>query len=276
MAPKYFDIHSHLNFADFDKDREELIKRTLEGGVWVIVVGTDFESSKKAIEIAEKHEGLFASVGLHPTDNGKEIFNIEKYLELALHPKVVAIGETGLDYKFQMPNSKFQINSKIQISNKIPENFKQKQKELFIEHIRLSKEIKKPLIIHCREAYDEMIGILTDFYSLPSAFYPGDMHFFSGNWKQAQKFLDLGFSLSFAGPITFSRDYDEVIKNVPLDKIMVETDCPFAAPAPHRGKRNEPLYVKEIVKKIAEIKGISEQEASEATTSNALRFFKIS
>lgn len=285
MIPKYFDIHSHLNFADFDKDREEVIKRTLDNGVWAIVVGTDFESSKKAIEIAEKYDGIFASVGLHPTDTGNEIFDIEKYRKLALHPKVVAIGECGLEFAKFAKDSPWLIRQ----GESLAVDFK-RQKELFIKHIELSKESNKPLIIHCREAYDEMIGILTDFYSLLSVFYPGNMHFFSGNWEQAKKFLDLGFTFSFAGPITFppssrlqrgfgragAGDYDEVIRNASLDKIMAETDCPFAAPVPHRGKRNEPLYVKEVVKKIAEIKGISESEAAEATTSNALRFFKIS
>lgn len=277
MFPKYFDIHSHLNFADFDKDREEVIKRTLDNGVWAIVVGTDFASSKKAIEIAEKHEGLFASVGLHPTDNGKEIFDYKRYRELALHPKAVAVGETGLDFYKNLKVQNLKINPPAggQNDNEKFKNEKERQRELFIKHIELSKEVEKPLIIHCREAYDEMLDILTALHSPLSTFYLGNMHFFSGNWEQAKKFLDLGFTLSFAGPITFARDYDEVIRNVPLDKIMAETDCPFAAPAPYRGKRNEPLYVKEVVKKIAEIKGISEAETAQATTSNALRFFKI-
>ncbi len=264
MIPKYFDIHSHLNFADFDKDREDVIRRALDAGVWIIIVGTNFESSKKAIEIAEKHEGMFASVGLHPTDaeNLEIQFPsgnwISKLRKLAQHPKVVAIGECGLD---------FFRRDKV-------EDF-ERQKELFIKHIELSKEINKPLIIHCRDAYDDMIEILTSFYSLPRDFSPGDLHFFSGSLEQARKFLDLGFYLSFAGPITFARDYDEVIRNTPLDRIMAETDCPFAAPIPYRGKRNEPSYVIEVAKKIAEIKNISEQETAQATTANALKIFKI-
>lgn len=254
MIPKYFDIHSHLNFPDFDDDREEVIKRTLDNGIWTIIVGTDFESSRKSIEISEKYEGLFVSVGLHPTDKGNEIFDIEKYRELAKHPKVMAIGECGIDI-FRREKDDLA-----------------RQKDIFKQQIELAIELDKPLMIHCRDAHGDVLEILNS-YKCPKL--RGDIHFFSGSLEQARKFLDLGFYLSFAGPITFARDYDEVIRNISLDRIMAETDCPFAAPIPYRGQRNEPLYVLEVAKKIAGIRGISEEEAAKVTTANALNLFRI-
>lgn len=254
--PKFFDIHTHLNFPDFDKDRDEVIKRALDAGIWMINVGTDYESSKKAIDIAEKYnEGVYTSVGFHPNDNKKEIFDINKYFDLAKNHKVVSIGECGLDLFRQKKNDL------------------ERQKEIFIKQIEMSLELNKPLMIHCRDAHDDLINILTTYYSLHSTRYNGNIHFFSGALEQAQKYFDLGFTISFAGVITFSRDYDEIIKKSALDKIMIETDAPFVAPAPHRGKRNESLYVQEVVKRMAEIRGLSYEEMAKITTENALRLF---
>jgi len=260
MIPKYFDIHSHLNFADFDKDREDVVRRALDAGVWIIIVGTNFESSKKAIEIAEKHEGMFASVGLHPTDaenleTGFPSGNwISKLRELTKHPKVVAIGECGLDVFRRKKDD-------------LP-----RQKDIFKQQIELAIELGKPLMIHCRDCHKDVLEILNS-YKCPKL--RGEIHFFSGSLEQAEKYFELGFFISFTGVITFARDYDEIIRNAPLDKIMIETDTPFAAPIPYRGKRNEPSYVIEVAKKIAEIRGISEEEAAQATTANALKLFRI-
>ncbi len=256
MLPKLFDIHTHVNFPDFDKDRDKVIKRALDAGIWMINIGSDFESSKKAVEIAEKYnEGVYAAVGLHPNDNKKEIFSIEKYKELAKHPKVVAIGECGIDLFRQNKNDFL------------------RQEKIFNQQIELALELDKPLMIHCREAHDDLINILTTYYSLHSTRHNGNIHFFSGTLEQAQKYFDLGFTISFAGVVTFSRDYDEIIKKAPLDKIMIETDAPFVAPLPYRGKRNEPLYVQEIAKRMAEIRGLSYEELAKITTENALRLF---
>lgn len=254
MIPKYFDIHSHLNFPDFDKDREEVIKRMLAHGIWTIIVGADFESSRKSIEISEKYEGLFVSVGLHPTDNGNEIFDIEKYRELAKHPKVMAIGECGIDI-FRREKDDLA-----------------RQKDILKQQIELAIELDKPLMIHCRNAHKDVLEIL-DLHKCQKL--RGDIHFFSGSLEQAEKYFELGFLISFTGVITFARDYDEIIRNAPLDKIMIETDAPFVAPIPYRGQRNEPSYVIEVAKKIAEIKGISEEEAAKVTTANALNLFRI-
>ncbi len=252
MKPKLFDIHSHLNFKDFNTDRKEVIWRALDAGIWMINVGSDYESSKMAVEIAEKYkEGVYAAVGFHPNDNKKEIFDINKYRELANHPKVVSIGECGIDLKYQKSNLKSQI-------------------ELFKRQIELAVEIDKPLMIHCRDAYEQVIEILREYKDVQ-----GNIHFFSGTWEQAQKYFALGFMISFTGVITFANQYDEIIKKAPLDKIMIETDAPFVAPLPWRGQRNEPLHVQEVAKRIAKLRGLSYEKIAEITTQNALNLFKI-
>lgn len=253
---KFFDTHSHLNFSDFNEDREEVIKKTLENGVKIIIVSVSFEDSKKAVEIASRYErGVYASVGLHPTDKGQlEEVDWESYKKLASQPKVVAIGECGLDaFKRKAEDL-------------------ERQKEIFNKQIGLALELDMPVIVHCRDTHEEILDILS-VYKNPKL--RGVIHFFSGSFEQARKYFDLGFLISFTGVITFTRDYDEVIKKAPLEKIMAETDAPFVAPMPYRGQRNEPLYVKEVIKKIAEIKGISIEEAAKATTDNARRLFGI-
>lgn len=262
MKPKLFDIHSHLNFPEFDNDREDVIKKMRQEDIFTIVVGTDEKTSKSAIEIAESVVSggdLFASVGLHPTASivaehqlGDLVFKLR---ELAVNPKVVAIGECGIDL-FRRDKSDLE-----------------RQESIFRKHIELAIEVDKPLMIHCRDAHNEVLEILNSYFLTHCAKLRGNIHFFSGDINIAQRYFDLGFSISFAGVITFSRDYDEVIKSAPIDKIMIETDSPFVAPAPCRGKRNEPLYVKEVAKKIAEIRGISYEKSAEVTTQNALRMF---
>lgn len=255
MIPKLFDIHSHVNFPDFDNDRNEVIKRALDAGVWMIIVGTDYESSKGAVEIAEKYnEGVYTSVGFHPNDNKKEIFDINKYFDLAKNHKVVSVGECGLDLFRQKKNDL------------------ERQKEIFIKQIEMSLELNKPLMIHCRDAHDEVLEIVSSF-KIHAPSLRGNIHFFSGTREQAQRYFDLGFTISFAGVITFASQYDGIIKNAPADKIMVETDAPFVAPIPCREKRNEPLYVQEVVKRMAEIRGSSYEETAKITVQNGLRLF---
>lgn len=280
--PKYIDIHSHVNFTAFDADRDEVIKRALENDTWVINVGTQIDTSKKAVELASKYnEGVYAVIGLHPIHTGAsfhdakelgeggkeftsrgEVFDKNAYRELLKNPKVVAIGECGLDYY------------------RCTEESIAKQKEAFIAQIELANEFNKPLMLHIRNlpigrqvvqgSYFDTIDLLK-----AHAKVKGDVHFFAGTWDEAKAFLDLGFTLSFTGVITFTHDYDEVIRNTPLDMIMTETDSPYVAPVPHRGKRNEPFYVKEVVKKIAEIKNLPETEVAEAIIKNAKRLFDI-
>jgi len=283
MQSKYIDIHSHVNFKAFDEDRDEVIRRALDNDTWIINVGTQVDTSKKAVEIANQYEkGVYAIIGLHPIHTGAsyhdekelgeggrefvsrgEIFNKDTYRELLKDPKVVGIGECGLDYYRCSDES---------IS---------KQKEAFVEQIELANEFNKPLMLHIRNsstsspevtqnAYIDALEILKAYSKVK-----GDVHFFAGNWKEAKCFLDFGFTLSFTGVVTFTHDYDEVIRNTPLDMIMSETDSPYVAPVPYRGKRNEPSYVKEVVKKIAEIKNLPEIEVAEALIKNTKRVFNI-
>ncbi len=280
MTPKYIDIHSHVNFTAFDADRDEVIKRALENDTWIINVGTQIDTSRKAIELANQYdEGVYAIIGLHPIHTGVsyhdekelgeggkeftsrgEIFDKESYRKLLQDPKVVGIGECGLDYYRCTKES---------IS---------KQKEAFVEQIKLANEFNKPIMLHIRNnledktrnAYFDALDILKEYSKVK-----GDVHFFAGNWEEAKAFLDFGFTLSFTGVITFTHDYDEVIRNTPLDMIMTETDCPYVSPVPYRGKRNEPSYVKEVVKRIAEIKNLPEEEVALAIIANAKRVFKI-
>jgi TatD DNase family protein len=248
--PEIFDIHTHINFPEFEKDQEEVIKRALDNNVWMINIGSNFNDSKKAVEIAEKYnKGVYAAVGLYPLE--KEQFNKDEFKKLVINKKVVAIGECGIDLK----SSDSDLET---------------QKKLFEQQIELALEVDKPLMIHCREAYDEAIKIISKYPKLR-----GNFHFFSGTWEQAQKIFELGFTISFGGVITFTNQYNEIIIKTPIDKIMLETDSPFVTPVPFRGKRNEPLYVKEVSKKISEIKNIDYKEVAKITTANALRFFNI-
>ncbi|MDO8183716.1 MAG: TatD family hydrolase [bacterium] len=259
MKLNYIDIHAHLNFPEYDADRAEVIKRTREAGVGVINIGTDKKTSGEVVKLAEENEGMWAVVGVHPASGGasphsvEDNFDYQFYKQLALNPKVVAIGECGLDY--------FRVTD---------EAVKIKQQELFRQQIKLAKEVGKPLMLHIRDSYEDILAILESEQAGRA-----HAHFFAGNWETAQKFLDRGDTISFTGVLTFTHDYDEVIKNTPLDRLMAETDAPYVAPVPYRGKRNEPAYVVEVYKKIAEIKGLLEEEVRVALVANAKKVFKL-
>lgn len=259
MDIKFVDIHSHIQFSEFDADRGEVISRMKKGGVYSIVVGTDLESSALAVSLAEKHDNLLASIGLHPNDAISEDFDEAVYRKLLKSGKTVAVGECGLDYYR---------------TEKTEEN-KKRQKEIFEKQIELALEFNKPLMIHCRDAYDDMLDVLANYKKKYSDKLRGNIHFFAGSPDVAEKFLKLGFTLSFTGVITFADQYDEVIKNAPMNMIMTETDCPYVAPSPYRGKRNEPNYVEEVVKRIAEIKNEDLDKVKAAMAQNAIRIFGI-
>jgi TatD DNase family protein len=273
---KYIDIHGHINFSDYDADKEEVIKRAQEAGVGMITVGTDIESSKRAIELAETHDNMWATVGIHPTEIKTaqvELDQDEKEFQelrrLALHPKVVAIGECGLDYFHCEPSD-------------IPA-----QVEAFEKHIAIANEAKKPLMLHVRNgkkkgdstsiptstktggnAYRDALEILKK-----SAKVPFNFHFFAGSMEDMKNIIEVGGTVSFTGVLTFTHDYDELIKVAPIDKIMSETDCPYVAPVPYRGKRSEPIHVIEVIKAIARIREKDEGGIRIALLENALRFF---
>lgn len=261
MPPKFFDIHSHVNDARFDNDRIEVIERTLRGGVFTISVGTDRRSSQLVTQMAEFYDGMYSSIGIHPTDNTQEQFNEKYFTELASSHKVVAVGECGLDY-LRAPDASA--------------NEKKRQKDLFEMQIEFAVRIGKPLMIHCRESHRDALDILSSKKREYGEKLWGNIHFFSAGKDIAKQYLELGFSMSFPGVITFARDYDDAVRYIPLDMIMSETDSPYAAPIPFRGKRNEPLYVAEVVKKIAEIRGEPLETVAPALVQNAFRIFKIS
>ncbi len=273
--PQYFDIHTHMNFSVFKDRYHDLIEDSLKQSVWMNNVGTTYETSARAVKIAEEFdEGVYATIGLHPIhtsqgdrfdeDSGKTLktkdreFSVEDFRSLASSEKVVAIGECGLDY--------FHVTD---------EDEKKKEREQFALQIDLANELGKPLMLHIRNgdggnAYQDAIEILEE-----STTVPGNAHFFSGTVDDARKLLSLGFSLSFTGVVTLTKDYDELIKFPPLDMIMAETDAPYVAPKSIRGKENLPIYVKEVADKIAQVREEDSEEVRQALVDNAKRFFNI-
>ena len=281
---KIIDTHSHLNFKAFKDDSSNVMKRTLAEDVWMVNVGTKYETSLKAIEIAQQYErGVYAAIGLHPMyaaaefvklktdpDEGEFLikeqeFSREKYRDLIVggKEKIVAMGEIGLDYYYKPKSS-----AKLQL-------FKEKQKKVFLEQLELAKEFDLPLILHCRVAHDDLIDILRD-HSLLTTNYKlrGIVHCFTGTLEQAQKYIEIGFLIGING-IIFKLDLDNVVKNVPLENMVVETDCPYLTPTPESGKRNEPLFIKHTISKVAELKGVSFDEVCQKTTENAKNLFGI-
>lgn len=255
MTPDYFDIHSHLNFSQFNDDRDEVIKELYESKTWTISVGTDLETSKEVVGLAQKNKHIFACIGAHPEDYTGSGWDKVEFSELVKNKKVVAIGECGLDY----------FRGK---ETDVP-----RQKKLFEKQIEFAVEQNKPLMIHCRDAYNDVYDILTSYSKKYGEILRGNMHFFAGSIEQARKFLDINFTLSFTGVITFTKDYDDVIRFAPLDRIMSETDAPFVAPVPYRGKRASPVHVAEVVRQIAIIREEEFGEVRKAMVANALRQF---
>jgi len=258
------DAHTHLQFRDFDKDRDEVIKSVKDAGIFCINVGTDLETSKEAVLLAGRHEGFWATAGLHPNDS-EENFDEAGFERLFSDPKTVAVGECGLDYFRSSPETK------------------NRQEEIFRAQVRLAKKAAKPLMLHCRpsqnpdktysdDAYLDMLRVLKEE---GGGEISGNVHFFVGSPAVAEKFLEMGFSFSFSGVITITDMYDEVVKFLPMDRILVETDAPYAAPLPWRGKRNEPLYVKEVIKRLAELRGLSFEETARITAENTKRVFGL-
>lgn len=263
MNARYFDAHCHLQLEQFAHDEKEVIAQMQEHCIGGIVVGVDYESSKKAVALAEKHDGLYAAVGLHPNRVGQEFFDGAAYHALASHSKVVAMGECGLDYFRPIGMN---------------DEMKRAQKEALLKHINLAASLTKPLIIHCRpsrgtqDAYHDLIAILQEAKSEHPRLC-GDIHFFAGGASEAKRFFALDFMISFTAVITFARDYDDVIRIAPLRNILSETDAPYVAPFGRRGQRNDPLAVVDVVTKIAEIRGDDPETVRATLFTNAERLF---
>ena len=274
--PEFFDVHTHVHFVAYDTDRDEVVRRALDAGVWLVNVGTQKDTSRSAIEIAKRFgEGIYATVGLHPIHteksyhDGKELgadqkftsrgeeFDFEYYKKLAEDPVVVAIGECGLDYY------------------RLEESTKDKQYTTLRGHIAVAHAVQKPLMIHCRNAFDDLIPFLKSERENMLPEDPGIIHFFTGTVAHARALLELGFSFSFGGVTTFAREYDEVVRYIPLENILSETDAPYVTPVSFRGKRNEPLYVKYVVEQIAKIRAVEQSALGAALVENALRVFRL-
>jgi len=297
------DTHCHIQFNSYKDDYEEVIKRCTEKGMILNCVGSQIDTSRRAVEYAEKYENIYATIGLHPVHlfstevdeeetkfkTREEKFDYEEYKKLASHPKVIGIGECGLEL-YHLPEN---INKQEVLI---------KQKEGFLLQYKLAQELALPMVIHVREAYDEMVELLTviarrstadEAISIKQGIatprssevrndIQGVVHCYSGNWAQASKFLDLGLYLGFTGILTYparktnpkpTEDLVEVVKNCPLERILIETDAPYLAPQKYRGERCEPWMVEEVAIKIAEIKGISVEEVREQTVKNAFKLF---
>lgn len=260
---KYFDAHAHVQFSMYDEDREEVLRRMEDAGVGAVMVGVDRASSERAIVLVAGRENLYASVGQHPNDKPDEEFDREVYRALAADPKVVAIGECGLDYYRQ------------------DESDKERQKALFLEHVEIATHFRKPLIIHARptkgtqNAYQDLIGILKEKKEEHGDALFGDIHFFVGGVEEAKELVALGFTLSFTAVLTFARDYDDVVRSVPLTSILSETDAPYVAPEGRRGTRNDPLAAIDVVQAIAQIRGEDEEMVRSTILENAKRVFRL-
>ena len=275
----YIDTHAHLNIAAFAEDGDAVAEACKEQEVAVINIGTNEATSTRAVDMADIHDHCYAIVGLHPMQTvasehdasegdevGPETFNPEYYRTLAKHPKVVGIGECGFDF-YRADADTYAV-----------------QEEQFIAQILLANELGLPLMIHTRDAagnqasaaatgrsaYDCVYDTLKQYATVPA-----NIHFYAGTWEQAKKFFDLGHTISFTGVITFAADYEEVVRNAPLDKIHAETDCPYVAPKPHRGQRCEPWMVTEVYKKIAAIKGLDEEVVRQQLLKNAQKLYRL-
>ncbi|PLV56787.1 TatD family hydrolase [Thermotoga sp. SG1] len=250
------DTHTHLHFHQFNDDRESIISRFEEDGIdFVVNVGVDLEDSRRSLEVAKLSDRIVCSVGVHPHEAKNVQENFVKELEvLAKEEKVVAIGETGLDFFRNISTS-------------------EDQRRVFIEQIELARLFDLPLIVHVREAYEEAYRILSG-EKLPEK--RGVIHAFSSNYEWAKRFIDLGFLLGVGGPVTYPKNESlrEVVRKVGLEHIVLETDCPFLPPQPYRGKRNEPKYLKYVVETIANVLNTSFTVVEERTTENAVRLFK--
>jgi TatD DNase family protein len=278
----FIDTHAHLNLSAFATDVDTVAIRCMDEGVSVINVGTKESTSRRAVELAGKYEHCYAIVGLHPiqtvpgTHDEEELgggtpfsskgetFNTDFYRDLVAQGKVVGIGECGFDYYHTTPDS-YAV-----------------QEEAFIAQIQLANELGLPLMIHTRGPRPGAVSptgqsVYADVYTVLEQYakVPFNVHFYAGTVNEAEKFFELGGTVSFTGVITFAKDYEEVVKAVPLERMHAETDCPYVAPVPYRGQRCEPWMVKEVYKRIAAIKELDEEEVRQALIENAKRFYRL-
>lgn len=292
MDFKFIDTHCHVHFQAYKEDMDEIVQRSLDAGVGMITVGTQSTTSKNGIALAEKYDGVWCTIGLHPNhlhaqdffDENElppgivddlqegdgpahiktraERFDWDYYRELAKHPKVVGVGELGLDY--------YRVPPGVDL-----EQLKQEQKEQAREQLRFASEVDKPVVIHCRDAHADQAELLQEEIDRGGLKRRGVIHCFTGTAEEAARYRELGFYVSFTGIVTFGKNVMEAARATPLEQIMIETDAPYLTPAPYRGKRNEPRYVEYVAQKIAELKGVSIDEVARVTTDNAKKLFQL-
>ena len=249
------DSHCHLDFPDLSRRLPEILGRMNENGVgWAVCIGVNLEDFPGVLALAESHPNLYATVGVHPEYSDAEDPSEEQLVELADHPKVIAVGETGLDYYWQKDRPKW-------------------QRDRFRRHIRAAIRARKPIVVHMRDAADDTLSILKEEGAQAVG---GVMHCFTETWEVAREALDLGFHISFSGIVTFKNALaiKEVARKTPLDRILLETDSPYLAPVPYRGKPNEPAYVRHVAEEVARLRGLSPEQVGEATTTNFFNLFK--
>jgi TatD DNase family protein len=249
------DSHAHVHFPQFDDDREAVVDRARKAGLVAIVeIGTNLESSRAAVALAEQHDFIYATVGVHPHD-AKTVDQaaLDELRALAHHPKVVAIGEIGLDYYRDLSPRPV-------------------QRQAFAHQLALASELDLPVVIHSRDAHDDVLATLRDWDGV------GVMHTYAAGPERLDDVMAMGFFIGLSGPVTFSTAgrLREVAKRVPLDRLLVETDCPYLTPEPHRGRRNEPAYVRHVAEAIGCLRGVSLEKVAQATTENAARLFGVS
>ena len=281
------ETHAHLDYPDFAADLDDVVRRANEAGVTrIITIGTSIESSRRAIELAEKYPSIYAVIGVHPTYAGQAGEDaITPLRELAKNPRVVAIGETGLDYH-HLPSVEAAKQKNVQVFNALQSGteeqleasiedgaYKSKQADLFEEQLDLAVELRLNVVIHQRDAWDDTLEIMRPY----SGKLRGVFHCFGGTLEQANEVLDLDHLISFTGIVTFKNGANvrQVAAKVPFWKFMVETDCPYLAPVPFRGKRSEPAHTRIVAETIAAARGVPFQEVAEATTATAEEFFRF-
>ena len=248
------DTHCHVDFSHFDEDRDEALARFRQvGGQWLVAVAVDLDNIPRLFALAEAHDDVYCSIGIHPNHEVDVESTVEQLCDLAAHPKCVAIGETGMDF------FRHRVTPEVQEAR-------------FRTHIRAAKQLNKPVIVHMREADTDTLRVLKE-----EGVTGGIMHCFSSCWETARQALDLGMSVSFSGNVTFRQNDElrEVARRVPEDRILIETDAPYLSPMPYRGKRNEPAYVHHVAECIAEVRGVSVKVLAETTTENACQVFHI-
>lgn len=262
---KYFDAHCHIQFDPYDEDRVAVIAQMQEQEVGGLVVGVDLDSSVKALSIAQHLPDFYAAAGLHPNYVLDQEFDADSFRALVRHPKIVAVGECGLD--------NFRPDDVVRA--------REVQRRVFAQQVEIAIEADKPLMIHSRpskgtqDSYRDMIDILRTYKQEHDDRLRGNIHFFVGGIDEARDFLDLGFTVSFTAVLTFARDYDDVVRYVPLTSILTETDAPYVAPARIRGQRNDPLSVIDVVQAVADIRGDAPEVVRETILENARTLFQL-